>query len=483
MNVLHRAAITMAIALPLGAVPLTAQRYHWDFGVNGGYSWLRGNLFDHDDFDFITDGVTTVDVNNDVFDVNHRFRLDNGGTAGATLGYWFGDSRFGIRGNFAWTGSGLDGRRFIFTNTPFDFINHNINLWSLTGDLMVHLTTPRRKWDGFEWLPYIALGAGATWVDPENSDFRLIDDFTLVNPLDTNIDVGGRNVLPITCNDFNIITNVPSCLVLRNNTRFTGLGALGMDFRFSPHFAGKLEGGDRIWKSSVERVFVDPDFPFFVVDSGDRFHKTVNQLYVVAGVSYLWGLEHPPVQHAVARPAPPPPPPPPPPPSTEEITVCVVDPTNAQGLRMMSATRNLQTGDTTVTQNGQTMPLSSAVANIPTAGNAQWYISGAPLTIGVAPKQLQYTAVGGSRMITIEQLAYIGTIGGVPVFADRTSISPVLTNLGPNTDLNALLMQAPNAKSALETVPVLYVPLQPTGCVFQAMQKMQEVRKNKELDN
>ena len=59
----------------------------------------------------------------------------------------------------------------------------------------------------------------------------------------------------------------------------------------------------------------------------------------------------------------------------------------------------------------------------------------------------------------------------------------MLTNLGPNTDLNALLMQAPNAKSALETVPVLYVPLQPTGCVFQAMQKMQEVRKNKELDN
>src|SRR5262245_37737655 len=108
MNVLHRAAITMAIALPLGAVPLTAQKYHWDFGVNGGYSWLTGDLFDRNDFNFINDGVTTI-----VTDVNrNNFGLDNGGTAGATLGYWFGDGRFGLRGNFAWVGSGIDARRF-----------------------------------------------------------------------------------------------------------------------------------------------------------------------------------------------------------------------------------------------------------------------------------------------------------------------------------------------------------------------------------
>ena len=473
MNVLHRAAITMAIALPLGAVPLTAQKYHWDFGVNGGYSWLTGDLFDRNDFDFINDGVTTI-----VTDVNrNNFGLDNGGTAGSTLGYWFGDGRFGLRGNFAWVGSGIEGRRFIFTNTPFDFIDRNINLWNLSGDVMVRLVTPNRKWDGFEWLPYVALGAGATWVDPENSDFRLIDDFTLIDPLNIN-NVSGRNAIPITCTDLTIVA--PSCLVLRNNTRFMGLGAIGMDLRFSPNWALKLEGGDRIWRSSVERVLIDPDFPFFVVDTGDRFHRTMNSIYAVAGVSYLFGLVHPPVQHAVARPAPPPPPPPPPP-TTEEISVCVVDPTNAQGVSMISATRNLTTGDTTVTRNGQTMPLSAAVANVPTAGNAPWYIRGAPLEIGMAPKSLQYTAVGGSRMITPDQLAYLGTVGGVPVFADRSTISPVLTNLGPNTDLNALVMQSPGALTALGTVPVIYVPLQPTGCVFQAMQKMQEVRKNKEF--
>jgi hypothetical protein len=475
MQVLHRAALTTAVALALGTVPVAAQKYHWEFGVNGGYSWLTGKILDRNDFDFIVDN--NVVVGDNLVDTNDRIHLENGGTAGATLGYWFTDTRFGLRANFAWTGSGIDGQRFIFSNDPFDFVNRNLNLWSLTGDVMFHFTKPRTKWDGFEWLPYVALGAGATWVDPQNSDFRLIDDFTVINPLDTNIDVGGRNVALIRCNAI-----VDSCTVMENNARFTGLGALGMDLRFSPHWTAKLEFADRIWKTDVKRVFVDPEFPFFVVETGDNFGHTVNQLSLTLGVSYLWGLEHPPVQHAAAppRPAPPPPPPPPPPPSTESITVCVVDPTSAQGVRNITATHNLQTNDTTVTVNGNTMSLSSATSSVPVAVNAPWYVRGAPLEIGGLPNRLQYVSIGSGQMMNPDQLAYLGTVGGMPVFADRQTVPPGLTNLGPNTDLSVLMSQSADAKKAFDTVTTIYVPLQPTGCVFQAMQKMQEVRKNKQ---
>ncbi|MGH7463404.1 MAG: hypothetical protein ACREMA_20540, partial [Longimicrobiales bacterium] len=161
----------------------------------------------------------------------------------------------------------------------------------------------------------------------------------------------------------------------------------------------------------------------------------------------------------------------------EEITVCVVDPTYAQGLRTITATRNLSTGDTTVVKNGNRMSLSEAMGNVPVAGNAAWYTSGAPLEIGSAPHIFKYLTVGGTRNIEAGELAYIGTINGIAVFADRLTLAPGLANLGPNTDLSRLVMESADARTALETVSVIYVPVQATGCVFQALQKQVEVRK------
>jgi hypothetical protein len=158
--------------------------------------------------------------------------------------------------------------------------------------------------------------------------------------------------------------------------------------------------------------------------------------------------------------------------------VCVVDPTSAEGVRNITATRNLTTGDTTVMKNGSSMSLSSALGNVPVAGNADWYIRGAPLQIGMGPKPLQFTPVGGERHIEASQLAYLGTVNGMPVFADRSTVAPGLTNLGPNTDLNRLLTESEDARKAFESVSVLYVPTQPSGCAFTAVQKVQEVRKN-----
>jgi opacity protein-like surface antigen len=467
MEIFRKAALTMAFALPLGAVPLTAQVYHWDATAFGGYSWLTGKVLDRADFDFLFDN----DV--DVLDNDH-VNLGNGGMFGGQLGYWF-NNRWGLRGNFAYTNSDVEARRFVFNGDPFDLFDHNVNLYGLTGDLMVRLNTPRTRWDGFEWLPYVALGIGAQWVSPGGTDFRIIDDDfdTIIDDDLIDDDRDGTDAIPIRCSAI-----LDRCAVLEQSTRFTGLAAIGMDFRFTPSFGLRLEAGDRIWEAPVKEVFVDPDFPFFFVESRD-LGNTINQLYVTLGATFMFGFEHPPVRAAAVPPRPaPPPPPPPPPPSTEQISVCVVDPTSAEGVRMITATRNLTTGDTTVNKNGTTMSLSSALGNVPVAGNATWYIRGAPLTLGMGPKPLQFTPVGGERHIEASQLAYLGTVDGMPVFADRNTVAPGLTNLGPNTDLNRLLTESADARKAFESVSVLYVPTQPSGCAFTAVQKVQEVRKN-----
>ncbi|MGH7466689.1 MAG: hypothetical protein ACRENP_01760 [Longimicrobiales bacterium] len=464
MQVLRRAAFAMLFALPLVTLPVTAQFYKWDFNVNGGFSWLSGDILDRSDFDF--DEFEDPILNRNSVD------LGSGGTVGSQLGYWF-TKRIGLRANFAYTDSDVDRNIDVLGFPLLNLFDHDVNLWSGTGDLMVRLNTPRTRWDGFEWLPYIALGAGAQWINPSGDRFFVVDDIDIdLDPDDDLIfNTSGHSGIPLRCSDF-----LDTCAFLEEKSTFMGLVGLGMDLRFAPSFAVRLEVTDRIWEAPVKEVIQDDIFPFVFAEVGD-LGKTVNQISLTVGASYLFGLREPPRRVVVAPPPRPAPPPPPPPPSTEEITVCMIDPMFAGGVRNVTATRNLSTGDTTIMKNGDKVRLSDAVANIPVVSGSPWYVSGAPFEIGTAPNRLLYVSVGGARMIEPSDLAYLGTVNGLPVFADRLTLSPGLTNLGPNTDLNRIVVESADARHALEQVAVIYVPLQPTGCVFQALQKQVEVRK------
>jgi hypothetical protein len=482
MQVLRRAAIAMALALPLATLPLTAQKYRWDFNVNGGYSWLSGDLVDRDIFRF--DDIDIIDPDLDFIDDFRDVSLGDGPIVGAQLGYWFGGSkRVGLRANFAFTDSDVETLGTFDLFDPdflFNPFETDVNLWSGSGDLLIRLKTPHTRWDGMEWLPYVALGLGAQWINPAGNGFFLVDnvDIDLDPDLDGILDIDGNSGVPITCRRRFIDTDIDlldhRCAFLEEGSSLMGLLAIGMDMRLSPNFALRFEFGDRIWEAPVKAaVQVDDLFDNVFAEVGD-FGNTVNQLYLTAGAAILFGLEQPPRRVTVVpRPAPPPPPPP----ATEEITVCVIDPTYAGGARNITATRHLSNGDTTVMKNGTSVRLSEAYGTVPVASNATWFISGAPLEIGTAPNRLLYVTVGGARMINPDELAFIGTVNGMPVFADRLTLAPVLTNLGPNTDLNRLVVESSAAREALESVTTVYVPLQPVGCVFQALQKQVEVRK------
>jgi hypothetical protein len=76
-------------------------------------------------------------------------------------------------------------------------------------------------------------------------------------------------------------------------------------------------------------------------------------------------------------------------------------------------------------------------------------------------------------------------INGYPVYADRDEVADIITPLTTlrtdraNADLGVLLVDNRALRDRVEEIKFLYVPLEPTGCVFQTVQVMEQVRKGK----
>lgn len=165
--------------------------------------------------------------------------------------------------------------------------------------------------------------------------------------------------------------------------------------------------------------------------------------------------------------------------------VCVVDPTAPNGLRMQEAIHLVDAGDTVVVVNGERRPLSTSVGTVVTASNQPWYVSGAPLVIDVGRTNYEYLTYQGAVRIEADRLTYLGTVNGLPVYADRDQVADVRDQLADvrqaraTGDLGSILEQEQDLREAIDALQVVYVPLQPTGCVFQPLQRQQQVRKGK----
>ena len=257
-----------------------------------------------------------------------------------------------------------------------------------------------------------------------------------------------------------------------------GLGGLGADLRLARNFALRLEVGDRIYKPLIYAInptpFNVPFGPSVTASTGDNVAKLVNEVYGQIGLHMLLGVAAPPVVAVTPTPAPlpEPTPPPPPAPTTTTASVCVVDPTLGTGLRTETATITIARGDTTVMVNGTATPLRSAFTGVPVASSAQWYVQGQPLAIGTGRNALAYVSFGSARNIDAGDLTYVGTINGLPVYANKTDVAS-LTIPNPPVDITT----NPTLVTGLKNVQVLYVPVTAYGCNFQPIQLQQAVRK------
>lgn len=164
--------------------------------------------------------------------------------------------------------------------------------------------------------------------------------------------------------------------------------------------------------------------------------------------------------------------------------MCVIDPAAPGGIWMVDALYLPATRDTVVVVDGQRRPLAQTLPMVTLAPDAEWFRRGEPLAIRMSPTlELEYTTWQMAREIGADELAYLGTVRGVPVYAAASDVAAVRTDFQTlrqqraTHDLDALLRDRADLRNALMGVQYLYVPLRGTGCVFQTMRQTEPVIK------
>jgi hypothetical protein len=440
------AALAATVLTWAASVPAEAQTYRFDLGVHGGAAWWS-NMLNTSDYPAATENV--------------RFRA--GWLSGAQATFW-ATPRIGVRANFGYTDRPLERTG----GTPLagapDEIHGNINLWSGSGDVLFRFGRPiAQEFIGTEMLPYLALGLGAKWINPAGDHWWIGG-------------VDGTSGVPFT-------TAGGNTFFLEETSELMGLVALGTDVRMAPNFALRLELGDRMFRAPIREVTPTANVAFYTEAAAGRVGRLTHEVYGQIGLHMLMGLAAPPppVVVAPAPTTPPPAPPAPPPPAEEAIRVCVIDPTAPGGTRMVDAVFVPARGDTLVTVDGQRVPLRTTVGTVPVAGTAEWFVQGQPLVLNVRGTRNEFVTFGTSRVIQPADLAFVGTVRGVPVYAAATQVQAVRQQLADaavaGRELETVLGERAELRTAFRGVDVLYVPLQPVGCVFQPLQRVEEVRK------
>jgi hypothetical protein len=438
MKLASKVALLGALMLPMAAAPAMAQSWKWDLSLGGGYSWYRAFL-DSENAPTLADG--------------DEVKFGSNPFLGGQLTFW-PSSRIGIRINGTYADTEVESDDVTYLE--------NVNLWSGTGDLMFRFKRPADEFTGMEILPYLALGAGLKWMNPAGD-----------NETCTDTDEGEQ----FNCASFAVGTQ-RYALAEANN--FMGLVGLGADWRFSRSFALRTEIGDRIWDARVHPLVGTTN----ATAAGDTdVSDDIHELYVQAGLTFLFGVARPPVVAVAPAPEPVAPAPTPVPEvRRESISVCVIDPTAPGGIRMQTATL-IESRDTVITVGGTDRPFRESVGNVMVASNADWYVRGQPLTMNVGTQKVEFATYGTARTIESTDLAFLGTVNGVPVYADKDEVTDVIEELNElnraqaGTDLGKILEEHKDLREDLADVKVVYVPLYPTGCVFQGVQRQEEVRK------
>ncbi len=455
MRMLGRAATAVALTAVVAA-PVSAQFWRADLGINAGGSWYSTMVSSEDA------GVTGADAD---------VAFQPNWLAGSQLTFWF-TPRFGLRANGTYTDTGLE-----VGDTQE---SEHINLWSGTGDILYRFKEPNEEWLGTEFLPYIALGLGAKWVNPAGDAFACTDQ--------VEVETWACFPYTIPAGDDPFDQTATNVFALGERTVLAGLVGLGGDLRFHPHWSLRLEISDRIYKPHNQRaVFAGVGGNVFdLPDGAENVSKTMHEIAGQVGIHYLFGLRPPEAVAVVpapppVQPLPPPPPPPapPPPPREEDIMVCVVDPSAPGALRIQSAKFLVASGDTVVEQAGQRIPIAQAVGTVPVAQGQDWYVRGTPFILTGGRYRAEYVTYGQATMRSPESLTFLGTVNGMPVFADTDEAAALRAQLEalPNRDLTVVVRDNRALRDGIDDIRTIYVPVRAVGCNFQPLLRQEPVRK------
>ncbi|HUF12113.1 MAG TPA: outer membrane beta-barrel protein [Longimicrobiales bacterium] len=407
-----------AVVFALLAGPAGAQQYRFDVGIDGGFAYFTSSLTeDHglvgDDASFNTGWITGFEATG-----------------------WLNDN-FGIRFDLGYTEKSFEqGDRTML---------EDINLWDLAGSLVWRFAGPTQgEFIGIEMMPYLFGGAGVKISDPATE--------------------GPRHAMRA------VTETGDQTFFMAGETQLAGRLGVGADIRMHRSLILRLEAGDIIFDS--------PTYDDATAD--EDVGKVVHELYATLGLAVPFGFIIPPPVAVVA----PPPPPPAPAPREERVTVCVIDPNSPTGVRTVQAIYLVDEGDTVVVQGDRRVALRTTTGNVVVAPDASWYVAGEPLVfLDDGTVRTEFVSYGGARVIPSGSLAYLGTQNGIAVYADADDVADVreqwneLRDANRDGDLDDILENRAELTEEFGEIEFLYVPMDPVGCVFQALQRVEEVRK------
>lgn len=444
-----RTAASLAALAAFATPPAEAQRYPFDVGVNVGAS-LHTTMTDAAQF------------------AGGAAKFGTGWLAGTQLTLWPRD-RFGVRGNLNFSDRPL--------NADNEVIPH-VNLWSGSVDLMLRFKVPNETWQGTENLPYASIGIGRKWVNPAGDQYICVDQvenkFWECQPYST---AGGGNT--------------PALGEWREVTML--LLGVGTDVRFKPNWAFRLELNDRMFRPQVHETTLLGGRTWRTIDAQENLAKFQHELSAAAGLHFMLGRASEMTTPVAAPPPPPqqqqqqqtPPqrqtPPPPPPPREDDIGVCILDPA-AGGMRTVDARFRHASSDTVVMQGGTARPIRQLVSSVNTAGNADWYVRGAPFVLQMGQVREEFVTYGRPESLGCGSLAYVGMANGYPVYVRPSDIADYRGELQNalarhNGDLAATLAAERTLRDRFDAVRTIYLPVDAVGPRMQPLQRQEQVRK------
>ena len=149
---------------------------------------------------------------------------------------------------------------------------------------------------------------------------------------------------------------------------------------------------------------------------------------------------------------------------------------------MAAAVYRPATRDTVVVRGGERLPVMEIGADVRLARGEDWYITGRPFVVEYGTARSEFIPYGNARAID-DELVVLGTVNGLTVYAEAEDAmafrSAAGSALQPTTDLGSLLTTRPELRTEFGRIERLYVPTRVVGCEFGPLQRLEDVRKNR----
>jgi hypothetical protein len=158
------------------------------------------------------------------------------------------------------------------------------------------------------------------------------------------------------------------------------------------------------------------------------------------------------------------------------IQVCVIDTIAPGGMMTISAIAVPASHDTVVIQPEGRVSIGKLTAGPKVLAEATWITAKNPLTLSAAGGRVVFKPAGTAKPFATGQVALLGMMRGVPVFAKPTEGGAMRAEVeslsARGIDLEKALAQRLSLRRQFDKINALYIPTALVGCSFQQFSRV-----------